>query len=242
MYLEKIKNRVFYILDFIFPIECINCQKNGKWLCTKCFEKLSFYQDKYCPICKKESKQGKFCKDCSPLFIIDKIFIAGSYKNKIISELIKKLKFYSIKDISQILGDYLYKFLKKEKILEKNGPYKIDIKKTIIIPVPLSRRRYNFRGFNQSEEIAKRLSEKTKIPLQKNLKKIKNTKAQSKLSREKRLKNLQNCFMWSGKSLNKKNIILIDDVITTGSTLNECAKELKKHGAGKVWGLVVAKG
>src|SRR3989339_894397 len=113
--------------------------------------------------------------------------------------------------------------MKKEiKIFDKNNHPSFPLKKTLIVPVPLSHKRYNFRTFNQSEEIAKFLAKKCKLPTSNNLIKIKHTKPQTKLKRE--------------------NILLIDDVVTTGSTLNECARELKKHGAGKIWGLVVAKG
>ncbi|OGF26019.1 hypothetical protein A2331_02190 [Candidatus Falkowbacteria bacterium RIFOXYB2_FULL_34_18] len=244
MNFDKIKNQVITpLLDFIFPIECVGCQKEGEWLCEPCFEKLSFYKNQYCPICKQEGLMGKFCPNCKPFYEIDRIFIAGNYKNIVIADLIKKLKFYSVKNIANILGEYLYVFIKKEiKIFDKNNHPSFPLKKTLIVPVPLSHKRYNFRTFNQSEEIAKFLAKKCKLPTSNNLIKIKHTKPQTKLKRENRLKNIKNCFKWEGENLNKKNILLIDDVVTTGSTLNECARELKKHGAGKIWGLVVAKG
>lgn len=235
--LNNIKDQINFLFDLIFPIECSGCGREGKWLCGSCLEKLSFYQNKYCPICNKESLAGKLCRNCASVYEIDRIFIAGNYKNTIISDLIKKLKFYSVKNISLILGDYLYTFLKNNNALRE-----INLSKTIIIPVPLSRKRFNFRGFNQSAQIGKHLAEKYKIPFCEDLKKIKHTKPQSNLSREERLQNLNACFQWSGENLHKKDILLIDDVITTGSTLNECAKELKKHGARRIWGLVIAKG
>ena len=78
--------------------------------------------------------------------------------------------------------------------------------------------------------------------MEKKLIRIKHKKPQAKLDEAQRQENIKNCFAWVGKKLTGQPIILIDDVTTTGSTLNECAKILKQNGAGEVWGLVVAKG
>jgi predicted amidophosphoribosyltransferase len=80
------------------------------------------------------------------------------------------------------------------------------------------------------------------LPITSQLVRIKNTKPQVKLTAAERKTNVKDCFEWLGGNLNNKNIILIDDVTTTGSTLNECAKALKNAGAGEVWGLAVANG
>jgi len=111
------------------------------------------------------------------------------------------------------------------------------------MPVPLSKKRLKWRGFNQAEIIANILADNFKLEIDaKNLKRIKNTKPQAKLNERERRNNLADCFSWLGDKLNGRNIILVDDVATTGSTLNECAKVLKQAGASEVWGLVVANG
>ena len=113
----------------------------------------------------------------------------------------------------------------------------------LVVPVPLSRKRRRWRGFNQAELLARAVAQNYGLTLDSNnLIRIKHKKPQAKLNEIHRLANVKECFAWRGGDLNKKNIILVDDVVTTGATLNECAKVLKAAGAGQVWGLVVAKG
>jgi predicted amidophosphoribosyltransferase len=90
--------------------------------------------------------------------------------------------------------------------------------------------------------LAKIIAKKFSLKLSLDLKKIKNTSAQAKLEKEKRINNLTGSFKWQGPNLNGQKILIIDDVCTTVSTLNEIATELKKHQAGEIWGLVLAKG
>jgi len=112
-----------------------------------------------------------------------------------------------------------------------------------LVPVPLHIRRERWRGFNQSQLIAEKLSDKFGIEIDcHGLKRVKHGKAQAKLSKSERWENIKGSFFWEKESLSGRNIILIDDVVTTGATLNEAAKVLKENGAGEVWGLVVARG
>jgi len=126
----------------------------------------------------------------------------------------------------------------------KNVPLTIlNFNDNLVVPVPLSGKRLCWRGFNQAELLARKIAENYGLGLDaNNLIRIKHKKPQAKLDEVHRQENIKGCFVWRGNNLNKKNIILIDDVVTTGATLNECAKILKASGAGEVWGLVVAKG
>ena len=108
--------------------------------------------------------------------------------------------------------------------------------------MPLHKKRQRLRGFNQSEQLARAISKNFNLEINHNLIRIKHKKAQAKLHEKNRWENIKNCFSYQGKNLNNKNILLIDDVATTGATLNECAKVLKENNAKEVWGLVVAKG
>jgi ComF family protein len=112
-----------------------------------------------------------------------------------------------------------------------------------IIPVPLSKNKLKKRGFNQSLEISKKISKKTKIPVLKNeLLKIKDTKDQIDLSKIERRKNLKKAFELRLKTnLKDKKVLLIDDVYTTGATLNECAKILKKYQDCVVYVITIAR-
>ena len=114
----------------------------------------------------------------------------------------------------------------------------------ILVPVPLHRKSKSRRGFNQSEllitELLRRLDREVSVN---NLVRIQNTRSQIILSREERIKNVTNAFQVKNPELFvNKNVLLVDDVCTTGSTLNECARSLKSAGAQKVYGLVLAHG
>lgn len=106
-----------------------------------------------------------------------------------------------------------------------------------IVPVPLFRTKKVQRGYNQSEYIARGLSESLGVPvLQSALKRIRNTRTQTGLTLEKRKRNMDGAFkIKNASAISGKNIILVDDVVTTGATINECAKTLKAAGAGEVF-------
>jgi len=251
-----------FILNLLFPIECFGCGKENEWLCGQCFKKIPFNSSNYCLNCKKINKYGEFCPDCSPNYYLDGVWVAGNYDNKIIVKLIKNLKYYYAKNLAIVLGNYLSLFL--QNILNKNRLTNIDLRgseiwrqfnrakqspliilnfsKTIVIPVPLHKKRQLIRGFNQAEKLAQAIHGNFNLKINNNLIRIKHKKAQAKLSEKARKENIKNCFAYTGENLINKNILLIDDVVTTGATLNECARVLKENNAKEVWGLVVAKG
>ena len=209
------------ILDLFFPISCLGCgqeNKNKEYLCQNCFKKLKFCGRNY---------------DLNLKFI-DEVAIAGDYEDKIITALIKTLKFNSIPEAGHILAKFLCLFWQGRTILAPQD--------FLVIPIPLSKKRERQRGFNQAEIIARDLAEYFNYELSLDLKKIKNTKPQSELSEKNRSDNIKNVFVWNGENLNEKNIILIDDVITTGATIGEAAKILKLAGAKYIIALAIAKG
>jgi len=252
-----------FILDLIFPIECLGCGAEGVWLCKTCFRQLPLQAEQYCLNCKKPNEFGQFCPACASAYSLDGVWIAGNYENKIIAALIKNLKYHFAKDLAKILGEFLILFLrnlinkgrigrtdlslgldkKKIKKIRQTPEIIFDFKNCLLIPVPLHPRRERWRGFNQAEILARAVAENYNLELNTGkLIRMKHKKPQTKLDSVARQKNIQGCFAWQGENLNKQNIILIDDVVTTGATLNECAKVLKANGAGQVWGLAVAKG
>ncbi len=251
--LKRIKKdaRFFWasFLDLIFPIECLICGKEGELVCKKCFFGLKIKPSQYCLHCKKENFIGKFCRDCRRSYFLNGVWIAGLYDDKNIAKLIRALKYSLIKDLANELGNFLAFFFRDLLNLYRINREKIncktlsDLRSVLVVPVPLHKKRKRFRGFNQADEIVRVFSRKFYLETDgDNLVRIKNVKPQAKLKEEARRENVKNCFVWQGKSLGGRNIVLIDDVTTTGSTLNECARVLKENGAGEVWGLVLAKG
>ncbi len=252
-----------FFLDLIFPIECLSCSQEGEWLCHDCFKKIKLKDKQYCLECKQENDFGQFCPNCQPDYALDGVWIATLYDEKIISQAIKSLKYHFVRGLADDLGKLLILFMgniiNQARIIKpdlaggidwrafnraKDVPLAIlNFKACLVVPVPLAKKRLYWRGFNQSEILGKVLAKHYALELDsQNLIRTKHKKPQAKLSEVARKSNIKGCYFWQGGDLEKRNIILIDDVTTTGSTLNECAKVLKASGAGEVWGLVVAGG
>lgn len=248
--LDKIKKItqaywVFFI-DLLFPIECLGCGKEGEWLCLQCYNRIALNKRQYCLKCKKENIYGKYCRECGKDHHLDGALIASSYDDQTLKLMVKSLKYNLVKDIARELGRLLVLFInsKIKELGSGEGGHSLfkDLTQVIVIPVPLHKKRLNWRGFNQAELIAEEISKHFNLPIQKDLIRIKENKIQAKLKEKERYENVKGCFSWAGGNLKGKKIILIDDVLTTGATLNECARILKSAGADEVWGIVVAKG
>jgi ComF family protein len=173
------------------------------------------------------------CENCHNRHL-DKILSATDFNNAIVKEVIHKLKYGYIEDLSIPLSLLILNHL-------QTIDCQID-KRFVIIPVPMYLKKKRRRGFNQSEEIAKLISVSTGIPLSTTLIKTKETKPQMDLNRKERTENIKNCFAVKNKEeVENKTILLLDDVYTTGMTMDECAKVLKENGSKEVWGLSVAR-
>lgn len=225
-----------FILDIIFPKKCLNCGKEGTFCCEDCFSLISINPFEYC-LCENPQKlpnTGK-CFHCEKK-TLNGLYSATDFQQKIVKRLIHNLKYHQqIKELSYPLSALILTHL---YFVAKVFP--ID---SLLIPVPLFTKRKRRRGFNQAEEIGKIISEKINIQITtENLIRIKNTKQQVGLSKNEREKNIKDAFaVKDKKEIENKIIILIDDVYTTGATMEECAKTLKKAGAKQVWGLTVAR-
>ena len=210
------KSSVPKILNLIYPPMCGICGKfNDNFLCPKCQKKLEneavFGIDKYEKIkIEKNLQERKYFNE--HLYIFE-------YEG-IIRRIILKYKFED--------KAYLYKTF--VNFLLKNKNFFEFIKKyDIIIPVPISRKRRALRGYNQSELIVKEIANFTNLKEESDcLFKIKNVIEQSKLNKEERQKNIQGVYELRNKEkLYKNKILLVDDIYTTGSTVNECSKVLR---------------
>ncbi len=186
----------------------------------------------------KRNKAGK-CKRCYSKKLFG-LYFALSYQEKSLTKkLIHQFKYPPyIKELAKPLSSLMVEHF---FLLNKN-PQQI-CQGGVLIPVPLAKRKLKKRGFNQAEEIAKELSKVLKIPLiSGNLIKTKETSPQINLSEKERKKNLKNAFFCKSPAVIKqKKIFLIDDVYTTGSTMEEATRVLKRAGAKEIWGIVVAR-
>lgn len=262
--MQQAAGRVWlFFLDLIFPIECLGCGRAGSWLCENCFKAISLKPKQYCLRCKRENDFGEFCPACGVDYSLDGMWIASLYENELIGRAIKSLKYHFVQAVAEDLGKLLIaladSLLSQARMLKpgikrgvgwnefdriKNLPAVIlNFKESLVVPVPLAKKRWRWRGFNQAEILGKIFAAQYGLEMNaRDLIRIKHKKAQAKLDEASRQENIKKCFAWRGENLRGRNVILIDDVVTTGATLNECAKILKAGGAGTVWGLVVAKG
>ncbi|HKL44350.1 MAG TPA: phosphoribosyltransferase family protein [Candidatus Absconditabacterales bacterium] len=230
------------ILDLIFPKKCVGCDKVGNYLCKDCKKKLQPHME-ICPFCHKYSKNYVKCVDCGmdKNNALDGIVVPFSYSG-FLKKIILKLKYYHKRDVVDFLIDRVVLAIYANNDLMK----KIEEGSIVISGIPSHwHRRYFVKGYNQSYLLAKDFAKKMSIDYKKFLKKSKNTKSQASLDRKGRLKNLKNVFDFDGdiSFLNKtKTIVLVDDITTTGSTMNEVAKLIKhKFPNISVWGVVLGR-
>jgi len=231
-------------LDSFFPWQCVSCKKEVHLsypLCKKCQRNIPINYSFICPVCKKRiinfSKRSCFCK--TNIFALG---IVSFYENSIIRKTIHLFKYQPIISLKKPLVDLMIKFLK-----ETNFFSEINKTNVLLIPIPLHKRKRRKRGFNQSELLTKAIAIYFSLNFHPEiLLRIKNNLPQAKINNFiEREKNVKDVFQISISNLNlikNKLIILIDDVYTSGATMQEAAKILKKNGAKKVIGLVLARG
>jgi ComF family protein len=219
--------------QFLLPNYCLLCQVNfaPHGLCEACEAELA-WQQACCPICADPLEISLPCGRClnhPPNF--DQAIVPLHYQGAV-QQLITQLKFSEKLSCANVLSHLMIKHL----IQDKNF-----IKPDLLLPVPLHAKRIQERGFNQALEIAKPLAKALKIPFERHLlfKKI-FTMPQVGQTFAVRKKNLKNSFALR-KALAGKHVGIVDDVMTTGSTVNEIAKLLKAQGATRVTVLAVAR-
>ncbi len=223
------------VIDFLFPRTCVICSELWAYLCKTCKKKLQPHPE-ICPICHRFSADYKVCMNCrsEKNFVLEGIIIPFRY-DSLLKKLIMKLKYFHKKDIGGFLVERLKIALEANQSLSNSlvlewGKFKIQNVKLSWVPTHRYRE-YFIKGYNQSKVLAKKLSEITGIPRVELAKKKKHTKTQASLNREGRLKNLKNAFSLIPdlKLKGDETILIIDDITTTWSTINELAKLIKFH-------------
>ena len=221
--------KVFHELSrMIFPTWCELCGGGGDHVvCQSCEEDLQRMDPPYCLICSEKmsspnarTQDCHHCRDTS--FSFD--YIVASYQmNEPLRDLIHALKYKRALYISTFLGKRMKLAFLDSRLAD------LDLSEWVITSVPLHFTRQRQRYFNQSEILAKALAKEINTPYHKLLKRIRPTEQQIRLTKFQRAKNVAKAFTSLKGSLPKK-VILVDDVFTTGSTVNECAKVLRKEG------------
>ncbi|MEI7928315.1 MAG: ComF family protein [Verrucomicrobiales bacterium] len=236
------------LLDLIYPPSCALCSealRDGRSLCSPCREGLPRLADPFCRVCGEGFDgqiDGAFeCPNCRDLSFAFEFARPALFYDERTMGLIHRLKYSREVHLARELGSLAAEAFEDPRLAEAmsgNWP---------LVPVPLHHSRFQHRHFNQSAEIARVLAMATGLPLLKALKRTRRTETQTRLSRAQRLANLRGAFAMSGSGLKfsaakPAGAVLVDDVFTTGSTVHECARVLRRAGVQKVIVVTVMRG
>ena len=219
------------VLDILFPLRCAGCGRRGENVCPECRPSIPWLGTEVCPMCASPSRLGRICRRCSEGDLaLDGARAACRFEG-LVRKAIHDLKYRGIRARAELLGE-----LAAEAVARR--PLAIDL----LVPVPLSGGRRRTRGFNQAELIAEEIGGRIGVPAAAScLERVRETPPQVGRSQDERRENVRGAFRCREPDLIAgRRIALVDDVMTTGSTLSAAAEALKASGATRVYGLVVA--
>jgi ComF family protein len=234
------------LIDFLFPPHCLLCQRRGAFICPACKKSLVFLKRQVCPYCAKPSLTGQVHEACRRGYFLDGLVSAFSYHSPF-KKIIAQIKFepYLFSALEELTASALVyldsdnRFLPFRNFISKENP--------VVIPIPLYKGRLRQRGFNQAQIIGKKIVDHYGLVLEeKLLLRGRSTGPQFKLDERERRQNIQGALLIDkvrlGNCLTSRlpSILLVDDIWTTGATMKEATRVLKKAGIPKIWGLTLA--
>lgn len=233
------------IIDLIYPVRCPFCNEivipKGKRVCPACMEKLPYINEPRCMKCSKpiENEEAEYCSDCSrKAYHYDRGYAIWIY-NDIMKRSIANFKYRSRKDNAVFYVN---------EIIRLYGNTIKALSPDVIVPVPIHHSKYLERGYNQAQILALPIGRELNIPVLPGLLlRSKKTMPQKKLSDKERLRNLSEAFSYNAKAAFEYNkpiqrVLLVDDIYTTGSTIEACTNILKANGISKVFFIVLCIG
>jgi len=219
-------------LDLLFPKKCIGCGKEGQLICNTCRLQLPRIAPPVCPLCGRPQSSGVLCPGCvSWKASIDGIRSPFRFEG-LARQAVYQLKYRNLRTIGAPLAAMLYDY-------RLDNTFAADV----LVPVPLHPKRLRERGYNQSAVLAKELSRLSGLPVESGcLVRAKHTLPQARTQTvEERRSNVIEAYTCTVGTARGKKVLLIDDVSTSGATLDACAAVLKLSGAESVWGLTFAR-
>ena len=229
------------VLDWFYPPHCAICRADtlsGEHLCQRCRRQALRIEPPRCEICS-EPADGQIesafsCPNCRDRRFAFDCAVVGYRSAGPVREIVHQFKYGGSLYLRHLLGEWLADNLTDARL---QTPF------SGIVPVPLHPARRRERGFNQARVLAETLARRTGVPVVEALQRIRYTSTQTRLDRVSRMENLRNAFrMRQSVGVSQLHLLLIDDVLTTGSTVDECARVLKDAGAASVRVVAVARG
>ncbi|MFH0928428.1 MAG: ComF family protein [bacterium] len=224
-----------WLKDGLFPVNCVGCGKEDVLVCGDCLSGTPFFVNRGCFVCAEEGKWslGR-CPSCEKLFLSG-VWSVAPYSHPVVKGIIRGLKFSHASELRAALETLINRGLTKFSALM---PFSSG---TIVVPIPTTPRRFRERGFDQVEWIAEVVSRGLRLPLRSVIRIVKEHNRQSLLQTlGARQKNIAGSFGLQG-DVRGKTVILVDDVITSGATMQEIARVLREAGAAEVWGFTLAR-
>ncbi|MDP4001748.1 MAG: phosphoribosyltransferase family protein [bacterium] len=232
-----------WFIDLIFPYRCIVCGKylNHEYFCRSCFNSLPIKKQNECIGCQRPTPLGKTCTFCRDSYAVDQLLVVSDFKNPAVASTIKLFKYHFLHDLAQPLSHLSFKYLDH---LAKRDHFSMAQNNPLLVPVPLHKNREYWRGFNQAELLTRLVARHYRLDVGEGLVRSIDSVPQAKLeNRPERLSNVRGLYKCTKPEVFKgRHVILVDDVCTTGATLNECAHVLKNAGAVSVIALAIARG
>lgn len=221
------------VLEVIFPSRCVGCGTYGSFLCQSCQAALPRARPPRCPVCWQPQRQGDPCGRCReerPAFqgARSPYLYQGAAR-----EAVHALKYSYLSALAQPMAQLMARYVEEEEAIEAD----------LVVAVPLYARRQRLRGYNQSVLLARELSRLCGLPLaERGLARRRNTPPQARSAdAEARKRNVADAFIADGRWVEGRRVLLIDDVMTTGATVDACARALHEAGAASVWALSFAR-
>lgn len=214
----------------------MGCLREDIWLCNSCFSGLET-APLSCVGCGIEQPRGKTCLECRKSISLTGVISVGKYESPLLRRGVYWLKFKGVKDVAKPMANLM---ISRMTVI---SPLQQLQQSAALVPVPLHKKRMLERGFNQSLELCEIVSAALKIPVWDIALRTKQTWTQAKLPDALRNKNVKDAFkVKAGAKISRSKLIIIDDVTTSGSTLDAVAKPLWAKGVKEIWGLTVARG
>jgi competence protein ComFC len=230
------------MLELFFPFNCVGCghpQAFGTFLCDQCKATTPRIRAPFCRCCSRPFEgliAGEFscpnCEDRTPAFDC----VVSNYQARgVLRDLIHRFKYDRQFYLRRVLAEYLVEAMQDARIQADQAD--------CLVPVPFHPTRLRERGFNQAEALAETLSKRTRLPILRCIERRRYTNTQTRFDRGERMQNLRNAFaLRKNSDVRGKHMVLLDDILTTGSTLHECALVLRAAGAESVRAITVARG